>query len=119
MSSSSTPHYGETAPSARAHQRVDDAHMFARGTVDPVLEDCVFHVSLECPADVLGSVIAFFQKVKAGKATEVTPLNQKSRAAVAEELKPICSRLLHKLVAEQPADVVDFILQDLAALQAE
>lgn len=113
-------------PTARQAKRKQDAIIYFHEKVDPILGDCITHLLLEQPVDVIKGMIEFLnawdtrkvENVKAEKLPSLKP-RKELKLYLATTIGPVVGKLANRVAAKQPEDVKAFMIKELESMTLE
>jgi Arf/Sar family protein len=113
-------------PTARQAKRKQDAIIYFHEKVDPILGDCITHLLLDQPADVIKGMIEFLvgwdttktENVKTEKLPSLKP-RKELKLYLATAIGPVVGKLANRVAAKQPEDVKAFLIKELESMTME
>ncbi len=113
-------------PTARQAKRKQDAIIYFHEKVDPILGDCITHLLLEQPSDVLHGMRSFLAswdttKVENVKSESLPSLKPRKelKLYLATMIAPIVGKLANRVASKQPEDVRAFMMKELENMTIE
>jgi len=105
--------YGEGPPSLKAVKRVEEAHNYAASILNPVIEEVIEYLMVVQPEDPIGAFYRYLLDKQEGKLEPAVKKELKSQAEILEELKPVVTAMMQKMVESAAEDPTQFMVDHL------
>ena len=112
-------------PTVRQQKRKERTYVYFVEKVDPILGECITHLLLEQPADIITGMIAFLQKwdarhemIKAEVLPSLKP-KKEMKLYLATSIGPVVGKLANRVAAVMPPEVIPFMIQELERMKTE
>lgn len=120
----SAPRHAPSSPSERMRQKIFETYEYFLNEVDPIVGACITYMLLEQPADAIGAMISYLKLYKGNKG-QVNLDNLHIRGHPTGEMKtyltsklgPILVSLAGKVAMQQPQQLIDFMMEELARMK--
>lgn len=118
------PGHVPNSPSERLRQKISETYEYFLNEVDPVVGSCIQYMLMDQPLDVIDAMISYFKLYKGNKGSvNLERLHMKSHRS--EEMKnylhnklgPVLVKLAGNAVKEQPEDIVEYLMDQLAKMK--
>ncbi len=117
---------GQKLPSERQKKKINDTYEYFLLKVDPIVGACITHLLCTQPGDILNSMIDYLviykeQNGVVEKESLKTAHRPKKelRHYLATSIGPVVAKLVNRVAAVQPEDVIDFMCKELASMKEE